>query len=138
MNKLHAFMHRLHSPDWASLFLRLALGVVFTHAGWLKLANLEFVIAGFTGMGIPAWLTYVVAYSEFIGGLLLLAGFLVRYVGVVHAVIMLTAMFKVHWPNGYGLANNGYEYVLALLLASLAMVTLGAGKYSLARLFRKQ
>ena len=136
MQKIHAMVHRLHNPDLGILLVRVALGIVFIHAGWLKVTNMEMVLAGFGAMGIPAFLAYFVSYAELVGGALLIAGFLSRYVGLVLAVIMLVATFLVHFPNGYGMSNNGYEYTLTLLLLSLAMVTFGSGRYSLARAIR--
>jgi len=131
-------MSRLDSPSFASLFIRIAIGLVFINSGWFKVANIE-VISGFFGMmGIPAFLTYFVAYAEFIGGILYILGLFVKYVGVITGVIMLVAILKVHLPNGYHLANNGYEYVLVLMLCSMAMVTLGAGKYSLEYLLKRR
>lgn len=67
----------------------------------------------------------------------MLIGIFVRYAGIILAIIMFVAITKVHWANGYGMANNGYEYTLGLFLLSLAMVTFGAGAYSLARYLRK-
>jgi len=61
----------------------------------------------------------------------------VRYAGILIDIVMIVVILKVHLANGYGLAEGGYEYTLTLLLAALAVVTLGAGKYSLAGWFRK-
>ena len=142
MNKIHSAIHRLHNADLGVLFLRVAVGVVFIHAGYLKLADMTLVITGFGAIGFPAWLAYFVAYCELLGGLAVLLGIFVRYAGVVLAIIMLVAFWKVLGPNGFGLSNNpqlggGYEYVFVLFFSSLALVTLGAGKYSLARLLSK-
>ncbi len=131
------FMKKLHNADLGILLIRVALGIVFIYAGWFKLNNMEMVIGGFASMGFATWLAYLVAYVEFLGGIALVLGIFVRYVGILLAIVMLVAMIKVHIPNGYSLANNGYEYVLLLMLASLAITTLGAGKYSVAKLFKK-
>lgn len=130
-------MHRLHNTNLGILFIRIALGAVFIHAGWFKISDMDVVITGFGSMGIPAWLAYVVAYSEFIGGITVILGVFARYAGVILSIIMFVALTKVHLANGFGLQNGGYEYVLVLLLSSLALVVQGAGSYSLSHLFKR-
>jgi len=83
------------------------------------------------------WTAYLVAYTELISGILMILGLWVRHAGIVLSIIMLVAMFKVHWPNGFSLAKGGYEYVFVLLLCALAVVTLGAGKHTLHRWLKK-
>ncbi len=137
MNKIHALIHRLHSHNVGVLLVRLAVGIVFIHAGWLKLQAIDMVVAGFAAGGIPAWLAYFVSYAEFICGILLIVGIFVRYAGIILSIIMIVAALKVHLVNGYGMQNNGVEYVLLLLMCSLALVTFGAGRFSLAACLRK-
>lgn len=137
MNSPHDMIHKLHNPDLGSLLLRLAVGVVFIHAGWGKVNGMEQTISAFASMGFPAVLAYFVAYAEFVGGIALVVGMFTRYVGIILSVIMAVALFKVHFANGFGMQNGGYEYVYVLLLSSMALVTLGAGKYSLACLLCK-
>ena len=129
---IHSVMHRLHNPDLGILLLRVALGVVFVFHGWQKIGSMEQTIGFFGSIGIPVFLTYVAAYTEFLGGLLLIIGLFVRYAGVLLAITMTVAVFLVHFKNGFSLANGGYEYALALLLGSLALVFTGSGKYSVA------
>jgi putative oxidoreductase len=138
MNKIHAFMHRLDNKDAGILLVRLMIGIVFVHAGWLKLTDMDMVVGGFAMAGIPKFLAYFVSYFEFLGGLALILGIFSRYVGVVLAVIMAVATVLVHFPNGYGMQNGGYEYTLALFLGALALVTFGSGRYSLAGCLKKR
>ncbi|MBI2623815.1 MAG: DoxX family protein [Candidatus Liptonbacteria bacterium] len=135
---MHALLHRLENRDLGILFVRIAVGVVFLHAGWGKLSDMAPVVTGFVGMGFPAWVAHLVAYCEFLGGIAVLLGIFVRYAGIILAVIMLVAFWKVHAANGFSLANGGYEYVFVLFFSALALVTQGAGKYSLARFLRGQ
>ena len=44
---------------------------------------------------------------------------------------MIVAIFTVHFENGLFMSNNGYEFGLALLAASISLVFSGAGKVSL-------
>lgn len=138
INYLHTLIHRLHNPDLGALLIRVALAATFINAGWFKLTHMELVVTSFVSVGIPAVLAYLVAVTEFLGGFLLLLGIFARYVGIMLAIIMIVAITKVHYAHGYSLANGGYEYVLVLLFASLAMVTLGSGRYSLAYLLKQE
>lgn len=131
-------LEKLHNMDLGTLFVRIALGVVFLHAGWLKVTNMEMTLSAFAGMGIAAWLTYIVVYAELLCGAAFILGLFVRYAGVVAAVIMLVATFKVHFANGFGMQNGGYEYTFVLFFLSLAAITLGAGKYSLCKMMMKK
>lgn len=138
MHKLHEMIHRLHNTDLGSLFIRIALGTVFIHAGWLKVTDMSTVITGFTTMGFPSYVAYFVSYVELISGIAMILGIFVRYAGILLAITMLVATIKVHLPNGFGLQNGGYEYTLVLFLISLGAITLGAGKYSLACLLKNK
>ena len=56
-----------------------------------------------------------------------------RPAAAVLAVTMLVAIVTVHLANGFFMSNNGYEFALALLAMSLAVMIEGAGKLSLDR-----
>lgn len=135
MQQIHSLTHRLHNADLGILLIRLALGAVFIYHGWQKLQAMDMTIGFFGTLGFAPYLAYVVAYAEFIGGIALVLGIATRYAGLVLAIAMAVATFKVHWSNGFSLATGGYEFAMALMLGSLAMVFLGAGRYSLARIF---
>lgn len=137
MNTTSTLLNRLHNPDLGIFLLRLALGVVFLNAGWLKFTNIDMTIGFFAKIGFPASLAYLVTYVELLGGLAFILGILVRYFGFALAINMLVAT-KLLFSHGFSLANGGYEYTFVLMLGSLALITLGAGKYSLAHFFKKK
>lgn len=130
------------TEDTAPLVLRIPLGIIFAAHGAQKLFGL------FGGYGLEAtgqWMTsigltpgYLMALlagsAEFFGGLALLAGLLVRPAAAVIAFTMLVAIFAVHAGNGLFMSNNGYEYGLALLAASISLIFTGAGRASLDRM----
>lgn len=119
-----------HNCKDAGLFLiRLALAIVFIYHGYGKLANMEMTIGFFAKLGFPAILAWLVALGELGSGLAMLLGVLVRYAGILIAVIMLVAILKVKMAMGFG--NGGYELDLVLLLTALGVSMLGGGKYSL-------
>ncbi|MCF7833919.1 MAG: DoxX family protein [Candidatus Pacebacteria bacterium] len=130
-------LKRLHNVDLGTFLVRLLVGVVFIYAGLMKVNNIDMVAGFFQSLGFGTFLAYFVSWAELAGGILVLLGLFTRKAGVVLAVIMAVAMFKVHFANGFSLATNGYEYVFVLLLASLSLVFLGSGKYSVDYLFSK-
>jgi putative oxidoreductase len=61
----------------------------------------------------------------------LIIGLLARPAAAVLAVTMVVAIATVHLANGFFMSNNGYEFALALLAISVAILIEGAGKLSL-------
>src|SRR3989344_1804982 len=134
---MHDFMHRFHNPDLGILLLRVALGVVFVYHGCGKVGNMEQTIGFFGSLGFAPWLAYFTAWAETIGGMALIVGIFSRYAGAVLAAVMGVAVVHVHWQNGFSVGQGGYEFALVLLLGSLAVITFGSGRYSLAGWLRK-
>ena len=66
-------------------------------------------------------------------GIALLIGLLTRPAALMLALTMLVAILTVHLPNGLFMDNGGYEFGLALLGISVALVFNGGGKLSLDR-----
>ena len=127
------------AATWFTLPVRLALGVIFVAHG----AQKAFGVWGgpgwskFTGGDTPfifmkpTWLWLAMALiAELVGGLLVLFGLLTRVGAFLIACTMLTAMFGVHWKNGFFLSNQGIEYTVALLGMSLALLVAGGGRLS--------
>lgn len=71
--------------------------------------------------------------TEFFGGLALIIGLLARPAALGLSFTLLVAIFSVHIHNGLFMANNGYEFALALLGGTLAVLIEGAGKLSFDR-----
>jgi putative oxidoreductase len=71
--------------------------------------------------------------AEFLGGLALILGLFVRPSALVLAFTMMIAIVTVHLDKGLFMANNGYEFGLALLAISVALVFSGAGRFSVDR-----
>lgn len=123
--------------DLGLLVLRLAVGTVFIAHGWGDAtqpggagANVE----NYRGAGIPlpelsAWYG---AYLQLIGGAALILGGLTRLVGLGLATVMAGALIWVHRgePLVMGQDGSGSGFAFIMLAASLALVGLGAGRYS--------
>jgi len=118
--------------------LRIVVGIVFAAHGAQKL------FGAFGGYGLagtaqymesigltPGYLMATLAGgTEFFGGLALIIGLLVRPAALGLTFLSLVAIFTVHISNGLFMANNGYEFTLALLGGSIAVLIEGAGKLS--------
>ncbi|HKV22976.1 MAG TPA: DoxX family protein [Candidatus Acidoferrum sp.] len=83
-------------------------------------------------MHAPAIIGYLVGLAQFAGGIAILLGALLRIGAACCVIVMLGAVFMVHLPHGYNLANQGMEYALTELLLSLGLLFAGPGKFSLA------
>ncbi len=129
------------SSSLALLPIRLGVGIVMAaHGaqklfGWFGGHGLQ-ATAQFFGENLglqPGLLMAVLAGGvEFFGGLLLIAGFLTRIAGIGIAFTMAVAIIMVH-PDAFFASNNGMEYPLTLLLASLTLAIGGAGGLSVDR-----
>jgi putative oxidoreductase len=121
-----------------TLPLRVGAGAIFAaHGaqklfGWFGGYGLEGTAGWMASIGLePGLLMAAMAGgAEFFGGLLLIAGLLVRPAALALAVAMIVAIVMVHLPNGLFMSNNGYEFGLALLVVSVALVFRGAGSFS--------
>ena len=121
--------------------LRIFVGVIFAAHGSQKL----FGWFGGGGLaGTAQWMesiglgpgTVMAALgggTEFFGGLALIIGLLARPAALGLSFTLLVAIFSVHIHNGLFMANNGYEFALALLGGTVAVLIEGAGKLSLDR-----
>ncbi|WP_454876714.1 DoxX family protein [Pseudomonas farris] len=121
--------------------LRIFVGVIFAAHGSQKL------FGAFGGYGIAGTAQYMESIglapghlmailaggTEFFGGLALIIGLLARPAALGLTFLALVAIFTVHISNGLFMANNGYEFALALLGGSLAVLIEGAGKLSVDR-----
>jgi len=114
------------------LVLRIALGIIFLSHGYPKLAHLRGgaqMQGFFVEHGLPGYFLYIAGVIETFGGGLLLLGLFTRTAGLLLALEMCVAIWKVHSAHGY-LAVNDYQFPLSLATACLALATVGAGLIS--------
>ena len=126
--------------------LRIGTGIIFAaHGaqklfGWFGGYGLEGTAGWMASIGLEPGLLMasLAGGAEFIGGLLLIIGLLVRPAAVVLATTMLVAAVTVHLENGLFMANNGYEFARALLVISIGLSIRGAGSLSADRLLQQK
>ncbi len=126
---------------WTMLPLRLVLGAVFIAHGAQKLFG-AFGGGGISGTAdyfekslklVPGELFAILAgCGEFFGGLLILIGFLTRFGALLTGATMAVAIAMVH-NNAFFVGDNGMEFALTLLGASLALLIGGGGSLSIDR-----
>jgi putative oxidoreductase len=115
------------------LVLRVVVGVTFLVHGLDKLGDLAGTEQLFVSLGIPApaLMAPLVAVTEAVGGVLLIAGLATPLVGAALAIDMLVALLTAHIGQGFFVRDGGIELTLLLGGASLGIGLVGAGRFSL-------
>jgi len=130
------FFAGLHQyGDWALLALRIGVGSIFLVHGiqkW-KMWSMQ------PSPQLPAGLLRIVrllAIAEPLGGVATLAGFLTQPAAFGFVLIMLgaTRLKALQMKKGFS-GDGGWEFEYLLLLAAAALFLLGAGAFSLDRLW---
>jgi len=115
----------------ALLVLRLVLGAVTIGHGYGKVfGGLPHFAQFIRTLGLPGWLAYASAVTEFFGGILIIAGLLSRFVSLAILIDLGVAIWKVHWKHGF-LGEGGYQFPLALVAIAFALIFFGAGPIAL-------
>jgi len=117
---------------WGALLLRLVLALSMIVHGYGKVsthAALHHFVHYVVTLGLPYWLGYVSAFTEFVGGILVLLGLFTRLASGLIAINMLVALFTVGIHQGFGI----YNYIAELAAIALMLCFYGAGALSLDR-----
>ena len=123
----------------ALLVMRVTLGSIMTLHGYHKVfAGLQQFAHAVGGMGLPSWLGYVSAFTELLGGLLLVVGFFTRPAALAICINLCVAIWKVHLHNGLmGSPDRpGFEFPLAAATLAFALIFFGAGAISIDHVLR--
>ena len=123
-------MDALEKRKWAPVPLRLAMGIIFTVSGYTKLMAMAGTIAYFAKLGfpIPVVTAWFITLLELCGGIALLLGLFVRYLGLLYTIEFIVAAFWVKLPTQGYLASR---LDLMLLAGAVAFYFLGAGHWSI-------
>ncbi|GGP67198.1 DoxX family protein [Shewanella saliphila] len=127
------------TAGFSTLALRVPVGIIFmAHGaqklfGWFGGYGLEGTGQWMASMGMEpgVLMAFMAGSAEFFGGLFILLGLLTRPAAVALAFTMVIAIASVHLSNGLFMSNNGYEYALALLAASVSLALSGSGKVAI-------
>jgi putative oxidoreductase len=127
------------TAGFSTLALRLPIGIIFMAHGGQKIFGW---FGGYGLKGTGQWMAsigiepgvlmaFLAGSAELVGGLFILLGLLTRPLAVVLAFTMIIAIVSVHLTNGLFMANNGYEFALALLAATVSLALSGSGKVAI-------
>ena len=120
--------------DAVFMGLRSAIGVIFIVHGISKFDP------GFGNflpqLGLPAELQIPIALAEMVPGILLIIGVLSRFSAALISIIMVGAIFHVKGASSLT-GDNGVEFDIILLAASLVIMIAGPGRISLAQYIKK-
>jgi putative oxidoreductase len=125
--------------------LRVPIGIILAAHGAQKLFGW---FGGYGLEGTGQWMAsngfepgYLMALltgsAEFFGGIALILGLFVRPAAAIAAIMLMFAL-TVHIENGLFISNNGYEFALTLLAATITLAIQGAGAVSLDSLWSKR
>ncbi len=123
----------------ALVVMRLALGAVMLAHGYQNcVRHLLDHVHLVTSLGMPAWLGYVSSFTEFVGAILILAGFFTRPAAFALCIDLVVAIGKVHWHNGIlgAPGHPGYELTLSLAALSFALIFFGGGPIAIDHILR--
>lgn len=123
------FLNRLQ--PLALLVMRLVLGAIMIAHGYPK------VFGGFHhhmetvgSLGLPPWMAYLSAGTEFFGGIAIVLGLFTRFFSLAFVIEMGVAIWKVHFKNGLT-GNGGFEFPLAVATIAFALLCFDGGPWGL-------
>jgi putative oxidoreductase len=122
------------------LLVRLVIAYGFYKPAITKWNDMGSVVGWFSFLGVPFSdiNAYVVASIEISGVVLLTLGLFTRFISIPLIFVMIGAIFIVHLENGFSAVINGYEVPMYYIIFLLVLLSNGAGKFSLDRLFFKK
>ncbi len=110
------------------LVLRLGIAAIFLSTGYDKLFGSPGKwLVWFPQQGFPSYFVYLAGSLELFGGVLLVLGLLTRIIGLLLAIQMAIAVWKVSLPHSAIYNVEGYGLPLMLGVACFALFTVGAG-----------
>ncbi len=123
------------NEDIGKLILRLTVACLMLFHGVHKAFNgidgIKFLV---DRGGLPEFIAYGVYFGEIVVPILLIVGLFTRISALVFVINMVAAILLAHGSDLFSLGKTGglvIELALFYLLAALAIMFIGAGKYSL-------
>jgi putative oxidoreductase len=130
----------VNNTDLALLVLRVAVGVVISMHGFMKLG---WVGKGGSPAGVAGWFennlgfkpgvfwAWVAIFAEALGGVLVAIGLGGPFPAAAVAADLLVVTIVAHVPKGFWSTNGGWEFPVPLGAGAFAIALIGNGAYSL-------
>jgi putative oxidoreductase len=121
------------------IFIRIAVGLIFSTQGILKYTDPHMGVLRFTRIGfpVPDFTAHFVGAFEIICGLLVLVGLFTRLASVPLLIVILTAIATTKIPELFR-PNQGFWFMVsdartdfAMTMSLLFLINVGAGAWSL-------
>jgi putative oxidoreductase len=127
------------AKDLLLLLIRIVLAYGFWGPAMMKWNNIDGIIEWFDSMGMPmpTLNAYMSATTEISGVILLTLGLFTRLISIPLMVVMVVAIFTVHYSNGFEAGNNGFEIPLYYLLMLFSLTIFGGGKISVDNIIKR-
>jgi putative oxidoreductase len=114
----------------ALLVLRLILGSIMIAHGYSKVwGGFHHHMDMVGSLGIPRWMAYLSAGTEFFGGIGIVLGLFTRFFSLAFLIEMSVAIWKVHFKHGLT-GPGGYEFPLALASIAFALMCFDGGPWA--------
>lgn len=123
------FGHLAAFTDYALIFLRLMVGLVFIDSGYNDIKDPD---ARSKSVGLPKSVTIFLALAELLGGIAVIVGFLTQLAAIGLMLIMLGAIQKkiFVWKTGFwGKDGLGWNYELILISMLLVILCTNGGRF---------
>ena len=135
MSILSYVNHKLDCPDMSRLILRLSIGMLLFHGVHKLLAGVGGIGHMLALHGLPSFIAYGVYIGEVISPILIMLGILTRLNALCVIATMAVAWLLVDVDATWQVDTVGawaIESLMFYLLAALALLFCGAGRFSLA------
>jgi putative oxidoreductase len=117
--------------DWALLFMRLVVALVFGTSGF---SHLKHPHERAQSLGLSVGFTVFLGAAELAGAIALAVGFLTQWAALGLILVMLGAIYRkaAKWKTGFwGEKASGWHYDLLFIAMNLVILTTGGGRIGL-------
>ncbi|MBP7770266.1 MAG: DoxX family protein [Aliarcobacter sp.] len=135
MKNLENLLEKKLSDDMGKIILRFTLGFLMLLHGYSKLVNgIDGIIMRLVNDGFPELLAYGVYVGEIIAPIMIIMGLFTRISSAIYAFTMFFAIYIAHSSDVFTINEKSggsvIELQLLFMFGAIALMFLGAGKYS--------